>query len=485
MVFHRLNLCKMFVPNNSALSSDVKSVLRLRYAGPPHRRVNLAHLSSHWVGRTRDGGPEAGRLEGHPAPCSRLISPCGIPGIGLLYAPRTGREFEWSTLLPGRTPRDAKIDAASNRVAGRRDTCSSSPGRQPIRSNPAPASGRVAVARLPGRSRGQGPVSRSETAGSQQPSATTAGSMADSREADPVAARAETLERLKEHDLTTGTDATTPIGSAITNSASTSVPAASHSSGRAAAPLFSPSDPAVKKPLPALLQDRLRWLNEYEATSLALQKATHPEPSPQQQASEAKLELGKLQSILKQAVEAPETLLPPLFRDRSIKASSALGAEMKDAIEVSGNELKDWKNKLETLRGEIARWNSRMNARRADRDGLFQRVTSLAAKNEEYKSAVTDAQTAALRRLAHERLINFEWQLRVESLRLRVIEAQLALEAKLSEVRELRADVYRAHVQIATKALEPMQARYRVVAEDQERDLVRAKADRRKQGQVI
>ena len=139
--------------------------------------------------------------------------------------------------------------------------------------------------------------------------------------------------------------------------------------------------------------------------------------------------------------------------------------------------MKDWKSKLETLRGEIAKWNSLMNARRAERDSLFQRVTSLTAKNEEFKSAVTDAQTAAERRLAHERLINFEWQLRVESLRLRVIEAQLALEAKLAEVRELRAEVCRAHVQIAAKTLEPMQARYRVVAEDQERDLTRAKAD--------
>ena len=90
---------------------------------------------------------------------------------------------------------------------------------------------------------------------------------------------------------------------------------------------------------------------------------------------------------------------------------------------------------------------------------------------------MTDAQTAADRRLAHERLVNFEWELRVESLRLRVIEAQLALEAKLSEVRELQADVYRAHLQIATQTLEPMQTRYRVVAEDQERDLTRAKAN--------
>ena len=62
---------------------------------------------------------------------------------------------------------------------------------------------------------------------------------------------------------------------------------------------------------------------------------------------------------------------------------------------------------------------------------------------------------------------------------------KIALEAKLAEVRELRAEVCSAHVQIAARTLEPMQARYRVVAEDQQRDLTRAKADRRKQGPVV
>ena len=68
---------------------------------------------------------------------------------------------------------------------------------------------------------------------------------------------------------------------------------------------------------------------------------------------------------------------------------------------------------------------------------------------------MTDAQTAADRRLAQERLVNFEWELRVESLRLRVIEAQLALEAKLAEVRELRAEVYRVTSRSRRKTLEP------------------------------
>ena len=129
--------------------------------------------------------------------------------------------------------------------------------------------------------------------------------------------------------------------------------------------------------------------------------------------------------------------MPKLFRERRVVDPTGLSPEMKDAIEAASNELKDWRTKLEILRGEIAKWDSLMNARRADRDILFERVTLLTAKIEEFKSAVTDAQTAADRRLANERLINYEWQVRVQSLRLRLIEAQLDLEAELSEFRDL------------------------------------------------
>ena len=51
-----------------------------------------------------------------------------------------------------------------------------------------------------------------------------------------------------------------------------------------------------------------------------------------------------------------------------------LGSEMKDAIEATTNELKEWKTKLETLRSEIAKWDSLAERTAAERDKLFQRV---------------------------------------------------------------------------------------------------------------
>ena len=306
-------------------------------------------------------------------------------------------------------------------------------------------------------------------------SSSTTSSAGASGEPDVAALRAETIERLKAYEPIAAGSAATSAGLSRSNLASSpvarsvGVPSAS-SAGTAALSSVS-SEPTLKKPLPVLLRDRLGLLNEYDEISRTLQQTNHPDPSPERQVADAKSELVRLQSILSQD---PETLLPAMFRGQSANNSTAAGSAMKDAIEATRSDLKEWKTKLETLRAEIAKWSSLQNARSAERDRLFQRVSTLSARREEYEAAVTDAQTTGARQLARERLVNFEWEARVESLRLQLIEAQLALETKLADIRELSGKVYWARVQIGQKSLDPMEARYRVVAEDQLRDLKQA-----------
>jgi potassium efflux system protein len=149
---------------------------------------------------------------------------------------------------------------------------------------------------------------------------------------------------------------------------------------------------------------------------------------------------------------------------------------MKDALEATTNDLKEWKSKLETLRTEVVNWESRQNARRVERDKLFQRVAALKARGAE-READAGVQTARARRLAQERLINLEWEARVEALRLQVIEAQIALETKLKGGRELSIQVCKTRIHVIEQTLELMQQRYRAAAELRERDL-QAKAAR-------
>jgi hypothetical protein len=203
---------------------------------------------------------------------------------------------------------------------------------------------------------------------------------------------------------------------------------------------------------------------------MALKQATHPEPSPEKRLTTARDDLTRFQSVLAQAATRPETLLPQTDSGLPPGGSPALIAEMKDAMAATTNELKEWKSRLETLRTEVVNWESQQNARRTERDKLFQRVTLMKARAAE-REAVAAAATAQARRLAQERLINFEWKSRVEALRLQVIEAQLAMEPKLVGVREVSLQVYQTRIQVLERALELMQQRYRAFAEQQEREL--------------
>ena len=181
---------------------------------------------------------------------------------------------------------------------------------------------------------------------------------------------------------------------------------------------------------------------------------TNPDPSPEQQAALARAEFNRLETKLAQAAKAPEALLPSSLLKSSPGLAGALGPELTDALAVTTAEVKDWKTKIENLRGEIGKAEGAQNTRRAERDKVFQQVTSLKVKSAEFEAAVTDAQTAQARQLAQERLVNFQWEVRVESLRLQVIEAQLALEVKLADVRELSCTSVRPALQLAERTLE-------------------------------
>ncbi|HKI21324.1 MAG TPA: hypothetical protein VKA15_25745, partial [Isosphaeraceae bacterium] len=158
-------------------------------------------------------------------------------------------------------------------------------------------------------SRGQEPGSRSEPVTLQEP-ATATPSRTKTPGATPLgldtaAVRAETVERIKVFEASAApNDKASATGTASPKPASGSVAAAVSSSpdravGSASRP--APIDPAVSKSIPELLHDRLRLLEEHDRICAALHQATHPEPSPERQAAEAKTDLDRLQKILTQA----------------------------------------------------------------------------------------------------------------------------------------------------------------------------------------
>ena len=70
---------------------------------------------------------------------------------------------------------------------------------------------------------------------------------------------------------------------------------------------------------------------------------------------------------------------------------------------------------------------------------------------------MTDARSAEIRELARERLVNFDWETKVQALRLQLVEAELAAEGKMADVRTLELQIDRAHIKIATTTLAQME----------------------------
>jgi hypothetical protein len=327
---------------------------------------------------------------------------------------------------------------------------------------------------------GRGPIGGSlaaETNPQQPPvqASARAPSSPSDGESETASLRAETLERLK------------AIG-AVANPDTASVattPATTKADGPAPAAAISPisGDHTVQKPQQKLLQDRLHWLDEHAKLALALKKATSPESSAERQTDQLRAELKQLEAMLAQAAKNPEAVLPPSFLKNSGTAPGVVATEMKDAIDATAHELGEWKNKAEMLKTGKAEREAAKKKIAAERDKVFQLVTTLKARDLEFEKAVIDAQHPEQAQLARERQINYQWQVKVESLRLQVIEAEIALETKLTDVHELDAKVCYAHVHLAERELKEMRARFSAESNKQESDLAKAAADENSKAQ--
>ncbi len=238
--------------------------------------------------------------------------------------------------------------------------------------------------------------------------------------------------------------------------------------------------PAGGKALREVLEERLRWLDEWEKAEAARQAAEHPEPSPERQAAEWKAELERIQTLYKQASQDQDALLPSAFRNvnPATPLSDAARTEMKDALEAARGDLKDWSTRLDKLQAEKPA--NPAAGLRAERDKIFQRITTLKTRSAERQAAVDSAKTPEDADLARERLVNFDWESRVENERLLAQEALIALEAKRTDLSLLNLRVFAAHTLMATKTLDRIQARYKLVSDRQERDLEREAATEQK-----
>ena len=139
---------------------------------------------------------------------------------------------------------------------------------------------------------------------------------------------------------------------------------------------------SLKSPQQKLLQDRLHWLDEHAKLALALKKATSPESSPEHQADQLK---GRAEAVRSDdgpgRPRTPKRSCPPRFSRAPARRPAVLAAEMKDAIDATTHELGEWKNKAETLKSGKAEREAVKKKNAAERDKVFQLVTTLKARD--------------------------------------------------------------------------------------------------------
>jgi hypothetical protein len=240
-----------------------------------------------------------------------------------------------------------------------------------------------------------------------------------------------------------------------------------------------PERKVADKAIAEILEGRLRKLDDYDKLAADLAEAARPESDPARKIADAKAEIADLEARLKQPIEA---LTPPLFRGDG-PTDQASREQMKEVIDAARKDVADYQEKIAAAPADPEKEaRATIAALKAERDKVAQNVEAIKARAEAMASA-PDAKTPAGRRLAAERAVDVRVDAAVETLRLQFAERKLARTAKSAEA--LAADRTRwiAHNKLARRMLEPMEARFRRIAEAQEHDLQReaqteqAKAD--------
>lgn len=236
---------------------------------------------------------------------------------------------------------------------------------------------------------------------------------------------------------------------------------------------LSPRDAAYNKQLRELLDERLRLLDLYDQAVKEHDAFVKGAVSPEQERSAVKAELARITQRLTEAQTNPDVLLQSPFRAPAGDGSTALSLELKESLDAIAAAIKDDRAKLDLARAEKEKFDGPHDPRRQERDKLFQRVAAYDAKRSEFETAVAAASNASKRRLAQERLVNFDWQVKEEKERLAIMEAQIAAQTNRSDVREWEIELLSARLRLSEQTLEYMRDRYRRAAEDRQRELKR------------
>lgn len=242
---------------------------------------------------------------------------------------------------------------------------------------------------------------------------------------------------------------------------------------------------AGDKALREILEERVQWLDKWDAAYKERQAVEHPQVDPVLKAGELKAELAKYKSLLEQAAKNPAGLLTNVFKKPAAQVDEALCAEMRDAIADTKADLRDARTRLDRLRAEKStKGSTLLTELRTKRDKQHQQVASLKPRRAEREAACASAKTPDDKVLADERLANFDWEARVQTETFLALRARVSLEIKRDKLAEQGQQVEEAHAKLASKTLEVMQSTYQTLSNNQQNTLKKAAANAQKRADL-
>jgi hypothetical protein len=277
-----------------------------------------------------------------------------------------------------------------------------------------------------------------------------------------------------------------PVPPAPTSSSSTIAPASEAEATREKmsteariSALQSPEekDKPTTKPILEILKQRDALLKTWSKEHSARLEVVNPKRSPESEAAEIKADLEKTRALLDQSSKSPDALLPEAFQARDVdgKPPEARLGEMKEAIDSARAELKEQSAQLEAIRADGTRTlTTQVTTLRAERDKIFQNLAGLNARRGERQASLASAASAETRDLARERLVNLDWEARIEVERLAGMEATIVQASKRLDLAAFSIQAKAVRVQLARRLAERMEARYASLAERRTSDLKKA-----------
>lgn len=211
-----------------------------------------------------------------------------------------------------------------------------------------------------------------------------------------------------------------------------------------------------------IFKARLDLLARLESTARSLGAVEHPETTPEAEAEALKLAADRARAALSLAAHNPAGLLPDVFHAPATRASEVVLAEMKEAIAAAQEVVDDRTKGVDRLAAPESRSTaSALTATKAQRDEIRGAIAALAPRAREQEAALGSAASAEDREVLRERLVNLRWEARLESLRLKEVEARIRLETRRSGLAELCAEARKVELDLARRRLDLMQRAFR------------------------